>query len=185
MRKAKFIGALGNATRSGRYPVTNIRTRSHRRLSAARKESCLDRCRAQGPHLRGEKRNDPLFIFGVADGRPDLGPESHRPIRSIPSRRARPQRPVRKPSASLIPGTGPTPMRRLQFLTEIKSARKLRFPSARRRISTGPRSSFAELLAIAAGHAILVLNRTTRGRSTGCGRIYEDRFSMSCPPAST
>jgi hypothetical protein len=79
-----------------------------------------------------------------------------------------------------------------RFLTEIKSARMLRFPLVRRRISTGPRSSFAELPSFgalfareAAGHAILVLNSTMRGRSTGCGRIYEDRFSMRCPPAST
>jgi hypothetical protein len=45
----------------------------------------------------------------------------------------------------------------------------------------GVRSSFT----IASSHAILVLNRPTRGRSTRCGRIYEGRFSMSCPPAST
>jgi hypothetical protein len=34
-------------------------------------------------------------------------------------------------------------------------------------------------------HSSLVLTTSMRGRSTGCGRIYEDRFRMSCPPAST
>src|SRR5260370_17439782 len=88
--------------------------------------------------------NDPLFIFGIADGWPGLGADSYRPdthfssevltipvgaaVRSIPSKRTKPRRPVRKPSASPMPGTRPTPTQRHQFLTETKSPRMLRRP---------------------------------------------------------
>jgi hypothetical protein len=84
------------------------------------------------------------LFFDIADGWPGLGADSYRPdthfaskvltipvgaaVGSIPSKRAKPRRPVRKPSASPMPGTRPKPTQRHQFLTETKLARMLRRP---------------------------------------------------------
>ena len=65
-----------------------------------------------------------LLTAGPASAQTAIGAA----VRSIPSKRAKPRRPVRKPSASPMPGTRPTPTQRHQFLTETKSARMLGRP---------------------------------------------------------